>query len=59
VSARYVEFTAVDNHFNDQVIPGGDRVGLGEIAFEVIPEPATVVLLAIGVMAIFRRRSRC
>jgi hypothetical protein len=59
VSARYVEFTAVDNHFNDQVIPGGDRVGLGEIAFEVIPEPATAALLAIGVVAIFRRRSRC
>ncbi len=39
VSARYVEFTASDNWFiapgtgEGGTLPGGDRVGLGEIAF--------------------------
>jgi hypothetical protein len=42
VNARYVEFTALDNYFeapgdgSGGEIPGGDRVGLGEIAFEII-----------------------
>ncbi len=42
VTARYVEFTAVDNYFeapgdgSGGEIPGGDRVGLGEVAFEII-----------------------
>jgi len=41
VTARYVEVTTVDNHFiapgDDSLgnIPGGDRVGLGEIAFPI------------------------
>ena len=40
VTARYVEVTITDNWFNDATggrsdPPGGDRVGLGEIAFEV------------------------
>ena len=33
VTARYVEFTCVDNDFGNVV--GGDRVGLGEIAFQM------------------------
>ena len=33
VTARYVEFTCVDNDFGNVV--GGDRVGLGEIAFRI------------------------
>lgn len=40
VTARYVEFTAEDNFFG--AIVGGDRVGLGEIAFEQnSPVPAS------------------
>lgn len=45
VSARYVEFTAVDNFYTDPgdgsngEPAGGDRVGLGEIAFEANPMP--------------------
>ena len=41
VTARYVEFTALDNFFefpgdgSEGETPGGDRVGLGEIAFPV------------------------
>jgi hypothetical protein len=41
VIARYVEFTCEDNHFiapgtgAGGEIPGGDRVGIGEIAFEI------------------------
>lgn len=43
VVARYVEFTAADNFFmepgdgSNGETPGGDRIGLGEIAFEIEP----------------------
>ena len=43
VTARYVEFTTVDNYFtapgdgSEGGLAGGDRVGLGEIAFEIEP----------------------
>lgn len=59
LSARYVEFTARDNFFiapgdgsgGDK--PGGDRVGLGEIAFAaVVPEPASLVLMGLGIAGI-------
>jgi hypothetical protein len=33
ITARYVEFTCLDNFFTDPGTSGGDRVGLGEIAF--------------------------
>ncbi len=32
--ARYVELTPVDNYYGSGLAPGGDRVGLGEVAFE-------------------------
>ncbi|HUF60986.1 MAG TPA: LamG-like jellyroll fold domain-containing protein [Verrucomicrobiales bacterium] len=41
VAARYVELTATDNQFvapgdgSGGEVPGGDRVGLGEVAFEI------------------------
>lgn len=41
VTARYVELTCLDNHFiapgngSQGEIPGGDRVGIGEVAFEI------------------------
>lgn len=43
VTARYVEFTPLDNYFtapgdgSEGGLAGGDRVGLGEIAFEIEP----------------------
>lgn len=51
--ARYVEFTAEDNFFippgdgSGGETPGGDRVGLGEIAFAV-PEPVGALCVAAG-----------
>ena len=57
VSARYVEFTVIDNFFvapgdgSTGALPGGDRVGLGEIAFaraSAIPEPGSVALFGLG-----------
>jgi hypothetical protein len=39
VTARYVEFTCADNFYSnggDGPPPGGDRVGLGEVAFEIV-----------------------
>ena len=64
VTARYVRMTALDNFFvapgNGTEVPGslsgGDRVGLGEVAFSV-PEPASISLLLFGLFAFgFRRR---
>ena len=63
VVARYVEFTASDNFFmppgdgSAGELAGGDRVGLGEVAF-AIPEPGSLALMlfAMGGIA-FRRRS--
>jgi len=57
VTARYVEFTANATFFGGEV-PGGDRVGLGEIAFPV-PEPSTIFLAISGLVAmglVIRRR---
>ena len=65
IVARYVELTASDNFF---VAPGdgsgggpigGDRIGLGEVAFPV-PEPASLVLemAALVGLATARLRSR-
>ena len=62
VTARYVEFTALDNFFvapgdgSAGGLPGGDRAGLGEVAFQVVPEPSSVVLLLIGSLALIRRK---
>ena len=58
VTARYVEFTATDNYFSGGGFgppPGGDRVGLGEIAFAV-PEPSTALLGGIALLGLARRR---
>lgn len=38
INARYVELTAINNFFGIGP-PGGDRVGMGEIAFESPPPP--------------------
>jgi len=57
VTARYVELTPLDNFFGINP-PGGDRGGLGEVAFEEVPEPATLSLLALGGLGLLRRRRR-
>ena len=55
VLARYVEFTATDNYFVAPGTTGGDRVGLGEVAFAV-PEPSTALLGGLAFLGLLRRR---
>lgn len=58
VTARYVEMIPTDNLFSIAP-PGGDRVGLGEVAFAVpVPEPSSALLglLGLGALALRRRR---
>ncbi len=56
VTARWVEFTATDNYFLSPGTTGGDRVGLGEIAFEAIPEPSSALLGGVALLGLMRRR---
>jgi hypothetical protein len=64
VTARYVEFTAEDNFFiapgdgSGGETPGGDRAGLGEIAFQVVPEPSSALLIGLGILPVIWRRRR-
>ncbi len=66
VTARYVEMTVLDNFFVapgdgsvEGTLPGGDRAGLGEVAFQApIPEPSSIALLLIGTMALAGSRRR-
>ena len=58
---RYVQLSITDNSVGFQDITGGgDRVGLSEVRFasEVIPEPATLGLMAVfgGSVLFIRRR---
>jgi hypothetical protein len=63
VNARYVRFAATDNWFmapgdgSGGETPGGDRVGLGEIAFAV-PEPSAALLGVAGLGFCLLRRRR-
>ena len=64
VTARYVQFNTIDNFFvapGDGSVAGslggGDRVGLGEVAFSV-PEPTSVSLLTFGLFGFALRRRR-
>ena len=67
IQARYVEMTLLDNHFvapgdgSGGEIPGGDRVGLGEVAFAVVPEPSAtfLALSSLGFLLLRRRARRC
>lgn len=60
VTARYVEMTITDNWAGFQgATPGGDRVGIGEIAFATeVPESgiASFTALSAGLLALRRRR---
>jgi hypothetical protein len=54
VTAQYVELTPTDNLFG-VAPPGGDRVGIGEVAFAT-PEPSTGLLGLLGIGILLRRR---
>ena len=62
VTARYVALTATDNYFtapgdgSGGTLAGGDRVGIGEVAFAVVPEPSSFCLLSLGLVPLLRRR---
>jgi hypothetical protein len=56
VTAQYVELVPTDNLFGIAP-PGGDRAGLGEVAFAMpIPEPSTGLLALIGLVGLIRRK---
>jgi hypothetical protein len=57
VRARYLYFRMNDNFYPDpQTLGGGDRIGLGEIRFDVspvpenVPEPSTAMLATFGLV---------
>ena len=59
LTARYVEMTITDNFYDAANSGrGGDRVGLGEIAFQQVPEPGTLALLSLGLAALAASRWR-
>ena len=58
VTARFVEMTVTDNWQGFQAFPGGDRVGAGEIAFAVVPEPSAALLGAGACAGMLLRRRR-
>ncbi len=55
VFARYVELTCEDNYFiapgtgAGGEIPGGDRVGLGEVAFSTLPAPSGILFQILSI----------
>ena len=55
VTAQYVELVPTDNLFG-VAPPGGDRVGFGEVAFQVVPEPSAAMLGLLAGALLFRRR---
>ncbi|BDS08776.1 hypothetical protein NT6N_38160 [Oceaniferula spumae] len=59
VTAQYVEMTITDNWRGFQGgTPGGDRVGLGEVAFAQVPEPSSALLAFSAASLMLLRRKR-
>jgi hypothetical protein len=53
ITARYIKFTPTSNWAGNT-----EYNGLSEVQFTAVPEPATMSLLAIGGIALIRRRRR-
>lgn len=54
VTARYVVLTPLDNYYDSGLAPGGDRVGIGEVAFAIVdapPPPAKFSILETAITA--------
>ena len=64
ISSRYVGLTLTSNYAGAPGMPGGDRVGLGKVRFDVatpVPEPETWTLMLAGIGAVgfaMRRRTK-
>jgi hypothetical protein len=64
VTARYVELSLIDNFFSPPgdgsagELAGGDRIGLGEVAFAVVPEPGSITMLLLGLLSLLKLRRR-
>lgn len=59
VTARYVRVEATSTFFDQpDAGAGGDRLGIGEIAFAVIPEPSTGILALLAASIFLGRRRR-
>jgi hypothetical protein len=57
VTARYVALEIMSRH-NGNTDPTVGRIGFSEAGFDVVPEPATMSLLALGGLAMLRRKRR-
>lgn len=66
-NARYIQMRVLDNWFfppgdgtgtddHGHPIRGGDRVGLGEIRFSVVPEPSTYALMGVALTFLWALR---
>ena len=59
VVARYVEFTGTSTYITNGGLgppAGGDRAGLGEVAFALVPEPSSAALAGLAFLGLMRRR---
>ena len=56
-NANALQLEITDNHFGGTAA-GGDRIGLGEVKFigDAVPEPSTVLLGGLSMLALLRRR---
>ncbi len=53
-----VKITITDNYYDavNAGVDGGDRVGFVELQFNTVPEPASIVLIGLGGLAMIKRR---